>query len=57
MDYHMLFKLVLTGGCRVGKTSILEQLYSSLFEEEYYHTIGVEIRSCRAELGDTIVKL
>jgi len=38
------FKLILTGDCGVGKSSLLERVSDDSFSENYLTTIGVDFK-------------
>ena len=54
-DYH--FKIILVGGTKWGKSSILKRLWFEEFSETQKSTIGVEFATKTVEIDDKKVKL
>lgn len=56
-EYDHLFKLLLIGDSKVGKTSFLSQFQSNEFFTNYTPTIGVDFAIKTVDIGDSKVKL
>ncbi|CAD8095134.1 unnamed protein product [Paramecium sonneborni] len=56
-QYHYLFKFILIGNVRVGKSSILSQITEKKILEQYDCTIGVEFGSVITEKNKKTIKL
>ena len=55
--YDYLFKLVLLGETKVGKTSIMTRIYGDFFPTNYLTTIGMDFKIKYIRLKEKIVKL
>ena len=56
-EYDYLFKVVLVGGTKWGKSSILKRLWFEEFSETLNSTVGVEFATKTVEIDDKKVKL
>ncbi|CAG9314021.1 unnamed protein product [Blepharisma stoltei] len=56
-EYEYLFKLVIIGDSRVGKSCLLFRFADDSFRESYLTTIRVDFRFKTLDLGETSVKL
>ena len=56
MVYHYIFKILILGDCRVGKSSIHHILENGYFIDHIYPTIGVEFMTKYVHINDAIIK-
>ena len=55
--YDLLFKVVLLGDARVGKTSLLKRFVDDTFTSDYINTIGVDFKTKLVSLKEKTIKL
>ena len=55
--YDLLFKVVLLGDARVGKTSLLKRFVENTFTSDYINTIGVDFKTKLVSLKEKTIKL
>lgn len=56
-DYDYLFKLLLIGDSRVGKSCLLIRFADDTFTESFISTIGVDFKIRTINVGGKVVKL
>ncbi len=56
-DVNYIFKIVVIGNGRVGKTSLINMFTQSSFEKEYIKTIGAQLSSYLKEIDGDKIKL
>ncbi len=56
MVYHYIFKILILGDCRVGKSSIHHILEKGYFIDYMHPTIGIEFMTKYIHINDAIIK-
>ena len=56
-DINYVFKVVVVGNGRVGKTTLIKMFTQSSFEKEYIKTIGAQLSSYITEIDEDKIKL
>lgn len=56
-DYDYTFKLIILGDSGVGKSNILSQYISHIFQKDSKSTVGVEFGSKQIKLNDKVINL
>ncbi|MHA2282308.1 MAG: Rab family GTPase [Promethearchaeota archaeon] len=56
-DINYIFKVVVVGDGRVGKTTLIKRFTQSSFEKEYIKTIGAELSAYVQEIDGDKIKL
>ena len=56
-DHAFVFKVMLVGDCRVGKSSIFHRFVDARFDPKYIATIGVDFGVRTIEIGNAVAKL
>ncbi|MFX1428202.1 MAG: Rab family GTPase [Promethearchaeota archaeon] len=56
-DISFVFKIVVIGDGRVGKTSLIQKFTQSTFKEDYIKTIGAQLSNFDKEINDDKIRL
>ena len=56
MSYDYLVKVVIIGGCKSGKSELLNRAASNEYQEQYIATVGVDFRMFTTTIHDKVVR-